>query len=260
MSVRFAGSTVIPTDFGTQPYLRTNGGIIRSGVFHDRVRYPRMLTCPKCHAGVPEGMRFCLQCGAALTVVPTPAEPPRPAARVTSPPMTAAPYATEREVLTVPLKIAPTPVIAPRAGASRGSIRPSLGDPGEEIDEEAFKKFFERPITHPGAVLCRFCKSPLDLAGDFCDQCGAPVPEAAPPGVILPKPPPAAAPLPSASPALPAAKPVQAASPAFPPRAPLPGAAPAQPPAAHPVTPPTLPAGQPPSGLVSHLKKLFKKG
>ena len=33
---------------------------------------------------------------------------------------------------------------------------------------------------------CRFCKGPLDLDGEFCEQCGAPVSEAAPSGWVKP--------------------------------------------------------------------------
>ena len=39
------------------------------------------------------------------------------------------------------------------------------------------------PRFTPGAAdkpTCRFCKGPLDLSGEFCEQCGAPVSEAAP--------------------------------------------------------------------------------
>ncbi len=49
------------------------------------------------------------------------------------------------------------------------------------------KKAFEKPVRHQdGAVVCRFCKGPLFLGGDFCEHCGAPVAEAAPPGLVPP--------------------------------------------------------------------------
>ena len=220
-------------------------------------------------------MRFCLQCGASVA----PAPPPAAAHAVPSLPVpVTAPL--QKPTPTVPLKIAATPVMAPRAGAGAEPERPSLGDPTAEVDDEALKKSFERHVTQPGAVICRFCKGPLDLAGDFCEQCGAPVSEAAPPGMIKPKPhhptPAPAAPLP------PPSKPAQAAPP---PRTPV-GSAPARqpgvpppPPAkpairtepprptptrtpvpAPPTSPPTPPAEDQPSGLMGRLKGLFKKG
>jgi len=248
-----------------------------------------MMTCPKCHSGVPEGMRFCLQCGSALMGAPPPAAPPQavnPPVRTAPPlpyispaPIPVAPPVSERDSVTVPLKIAPTPVIAPRSGSPAWQTRPSLGDQGEELDEEALKKSFERPVTHAGAVLCRFCKGPIDLSGDFCDQCGAPVAEAAPPGTLRPKPKAAALPVPPPPAPMPR-KPVEVAPPAPPPLAGVPAirssppppppnpAARPQPsnaPAARPLVPavpppPSLPAEDPPAGLVDRLKGLFKKG
>jgi hypothetical protein len=242
----------------------------------NEVRGEGMQTCPKCHAHVPQQMRFCLQCGAALS-------PPPPAARVAAPmqdgepsplaPKNVAP--PHRAVPTVPLKIAPTPVIAPRVGSGADHPPRRLSAPMVEVDDESLKKNFERPPSQPGAVLCRFCKGPLDLAGDFCDQCGAPVPEAAPPGTFKSVPQPAAPPVPPpAAPAPLPATPMQAAPPEPPPV----GSAPVDPPsAAPPLTPdpvtqpeppsptpapaaPTPPAEAPPSGLMGRLKGLFKKG
>jgi len=249
-----------------------------------------MMTCPKCHTGVPEGMRFCLQCGASVAPAPSPAapyagaDPPVPAAPMAPPaPYTAparpAPFKAPPPppgTTTVPLKIAPTPVMAPRGGAGAQYGRPSLGDQVEEIDDEALKKSFERRLVPPGAVVCRFCKGPLDLAGDFCEQCGAPVTEAAPPGTLLPKPPPAAAPAP------PPSMPAQAAPPPRPPAAstatPYPSAAPPTPPGPAPRTeatrsttptrtpapvapppPPTPTEEEEKSGLMGRFKGLFKK-
>jgi hypothetical protein len=248
-----------------------------------------MMTCPKCHAGVPEGMRFCLQCGTALTVAPQPpalpaaANPPvRPAPPlpyIAPAPLPISHPAAEKETSTVPLKIAATPVISPRSGSPAWQTRPSLGDPSEEIDEEALKKSFERPVTHAGAVLCRFCKGPIDLSGDFCDQCGAPVAEAAPPGMVGSKPkpmaPPVLSPLPAPLPgkpmeAAPVARPSVAGAPAVRPiPPPLPPKPVAHPPVPNPPStlrapgvppPPSLPAEDPPAGLVGRLKGLFKKG
>jgi hypothetical protein len=87
--------------------------------------------------------------------------------------------------------------MAPRFVPLPANARPSLGDNVQEVDDELLKKSFERPVRHqPGAVVCRFCKGPLFLGGDFCDHCGAPVAEAAPPGVTLPPRPRAPEPLP----------------------------------------------------------------
>jgi len=240
------------------------------------VRGKSMLTCPKCHVGVPEEMRFCLQCGASLAPPAPPAvprigaEPPMRAAEPVAPP---APYAApppRNASPTVSLKIAATPVMSPR---------PSLGDEMVEIDDEALKRSFARPVTHPGAVICRFCKGPLDLDGDFCEQCGAPVMEAAPPGMVKPKPQPVEPPVaPVATPPPPPSTPAVAAPPARPhaasvtgqhrlatPPAPATRTEPAyrtQPRTPVPVVPtprPTPPVEEPPSGLMGRLKGLFKK-
>ena len=48
----------------------------------------------------------------------------------------------------------------------------------------------EAPPVRPAAI-CRFCKSPLNLRAEFCEQCGAPLEEAAPPGLLEPIPKPA---------------------------------------------------------------------
>jgi hypothetical protein len=228
-----------------------------------------MLTCPRCHAGVPEGMRFCLQCGALLA-------PTAPhAAPVPQAPVSAPPQPPQKASSTVRLRIAPTPVMAPRAGVAQEHPRPSLGDDRVEIDDESLKRSFQRPVTQPGAVVCRFCKWPLDLDGDFCEQCGAPVAEAAPPGTLKPKPQPAAPPVPPPpTPAPLPSKPGQAALPARPPA----GSAPAYQPSAAPLSPakpatltepthptpapvaPTSSPIPPPPGFMGRLKGLFKKG
>lgn len=156
-----------------------------------------MRICPKCHEDVPEGMRFCLQCGASLTVTAPPATPPReagcfdaadpvaplepPAAPAGPDPVTILPR-PRRPAPTITLKIAPTPVMTPPSGAANGNARPRFRDRMLEIDDEAFEGSFVPPAAQAGAVLCRFCRGPLDLAGDYCEQCGAPVAEAAPPG------------------------------------------------------------------------------
>ena len=231
-----------------------------------------MVTCPKCHSGSPDGMRFCLQCGSSLAPPPPPQKPVaqvNPAAQVPHP-----------QTATVPLKIAATPVMSPRPGGGNLHPRPSFHDEKVEIDEEALKKSFERHVIHPGAIICRFCKGPLDLSGDFCEQCGAPVVEAAPPGVAMPKPapppPPAPTPMQAAPPQPPApapSKPVQSAPPPPPPRSsnasgvlpstttPPPGRL-APPTTSRPTPlppPPAAPEEEPSSGLMGRLKGMFKK-
>jgi hypothetical protein len=250
-----------------------------------------MLTCPKCHTVLPEGMRFCLQCGAPLATAPpsvaspssadpktlapaaarpAPHVPPAPPARVSAPPQT-----PRKTLSAAPPKIAPLPAVTPRPAAAADYARPSLGDTAAEVDDESLKKSFERPVTHPGAVLCRFCKVPLDVAADFCTHCGAPVAEAAPPGAITPKPQPAAAPaLLDDDPLSPHDKTVSVTPPAElplgnaagqrlsaalpPPEVPVALTEPLDP-TPTPVAPPP-PAEKPPLGLMGRFKRLFRKG
>lgn len=163
-----------------------------------------MLTCAKCQAGIPDGMLFCLQCGASVALTaseaanPTDAEPafsevpPTSVAAQEDPVPPTPPVLPFRQprtpASTINLKIAPTPVMAPRFTPLAANQRPSLGDTAQEVDDESLKKAFERPVRHqPGAITCRFCKGPLYLGGDYCEHCGAPVAEAAPPGVVLPR-------------------------------------------------------------------------
>jgi hypothetical protein len=271
-----------------------------------------MLTCPRCNASLPEGMRFCLQCGAPLAV-PAPAgtsaasagppldsppvssvAPPAPAPTgpaLSRPPEAApAPLAEDLRPTrpapspepTITLKIAPSVLIAPRLDAPLDRPRPKPGSEIGEVDEEALRRAFERPPVQPGTVVCRFCKGPLHLEGEYCEQCGAPVEDAAPPGVLKPKPQPAA---PVASP--PATAPTRASEIAQP--APSPGppiaSAPARPPTGSPPAPaqpaakaepmrkpplrtrapmasrapkPKLAATEPPPGLMGRLKGLLK--
>lgn len=242
--------------------------------------------CPKCKEDVPDGMRFCLQCGASLATPPAPPDawgeegdaeapeavpaPPRglPPPAPDSPPPKPAP----RVALTVPLKIAATPVITPHAGegADRGRLR--RPEPTEEIDEEFLKAALAR--TPPSdEVLCRFCKGPLDLAGDFCEQCGAPVEEAAPAGAL------------NSQPTAPPATLAPATSPSAPPGASPAGSAPPHLLEDDPLTPPvpaghaepdllaspdsgapgssappaTPPVEKHPTGFMGRLKGIFKK-
>lgn len=254
-----------------------------------------MLSCSECNTSFPEGMRFCLQCGAPLAAAAPagtseagtkppfdsppvrPAAPPAPVPLAKDLPPTRAAPAPEP---TISLKIAPSVVIAPRVDAPLDRPRPNLGPEIEEIDEEALRSAFERPPVQPGTVVCRFCKGPLHLEGEYCEQCGAPVEDAAPPGVLQPQPaapvtsPPATAPAPAsemAQPAPSAGSPVASAparpltvpppAPGLPaarakpmPRTPLRTRAPV---ASRPPTP-KLAATEPPPGLVGRLKGLLK--
>ncbi len=239
-----------------------------------------MMTCPNCHAGVPDEMRFCLQCGTPVDAAPPPDPPyvaaPEPVmaeASAAPPPQDFEPAPMppagepQKGTTTVPLKIAPTPVMSPRSWAT---VEPQhgSGEHAAELDDETLKKSFERQVIQPGAIICRFCKGPLDLDGDFCEQCGAPVSEAAPPGMVRPKPQ-AAVPPPPAPVA--SAPPPQPAPPAAPPRPPASGA-----PSELTSSRSAVPSGtvarpnltRPPapqveeqeSGLMGRLKGLFKKG
>jgi hypothetical protein len=271
-----------------------------------------MLSCPKCNSSLPEGMRFCLQCGAPLAATaPTgtsaagarpaidlppvsPAAPraPAPAGPALSRPPQAAPARLAEDLPpahpaaspepTISLKIAPSVVIAPRVDAPLDLPRPKLGLEVAEVDEEYLRRAFERPAVQPGTVVCRFCKGPLHLEGEYCEQCGAPVEDAAPPGVLKPKPqpaapvvsPPATVPGPAwemAQPAPSVGSPV-ASPPARPPTAPPPApvlpAAKAEPmhraplrtrtPLASRPPKPKLAAPEPPPGLMGRLKGLLK--
>lgn len=164
------------------------------------------MSCPKCQASIPEGMRFCLQCGAALTF-PAPSAPGP--AQADSPDFAArqadlsvanatdsiaeteadASYPAPTSPPAVPLKLSSIPPSFAPPAAPASSARIDRGDPDlEEVDDELLKKSFERRgPRRPGAVVCRFCKAPLDINGDFCDQCGAPVAEAAPEGLLKDK-------------------------------------------------------------------------
>ena len=233
-------------------------------------------------------MKFCLQCGSSLppaapsapaapTARPVPPAPPVSAAAPVPPATeTAPPKPQHKDKATVPLKIAPTPVMGPRPGSASSHPRPSLGDPKAEIDEEALKKSFERRVAQPGTVVCRFCKGPLDLDGEFCEVCGAPVTEAAPPEALKDHPHPPPPPPEPAAPAEP--RPAQATPPPHPP---TPAATAHSPDPAHaipgahtepthptPTRTPAPPAHTPPpagpeeghsSGLMGRLKGIFKK-
>ncbi len=189
-----------------------------------------MASCPQCNASLPEGMRFCLQCGAPLRETPTPEPPapadahlvqgdppfagPQPELSAPAPVRCAAPTsaqppsrhkvrtalaAAEDESDGVSVRQNPrrqppataekprvSPMAAPRSTPLDGRVPPNFRLEIPELDNEDLKRSFQKP-TQPGVIVCRFCKSPLDLDSDFCDQCGAPVLEAAPPGTVLPK-------------------------------------------------------------------------
>ena len=234
-------------------------------------------------------MRFCLQCGGAVGTAPfaqapngtadlAPGELPARPRLQQAPSALAATVPPRLPSSTINLKIAATPVMSPRAGRLAELPRPCLHDDIADIDEESLKKSFARRVARPGAVVCRFCQEPLDLGGEYCDHCGAPVAEAAPPGPLLPKAPPP-------QPALqlnddPLSPPDATANPAvsdFSPEGAAAGPPPIEPPARAPksslpvaptqLAPPQTPvypphsqsAEVPPSGLMGRLKGLFKK-
>lgn len=141
-------------------------------------------------------MRFCLQCGAALVTPVSPIAPSAQpvAARLTVDLSPVTPRPKPKVSPTSGLGIPRAPVLAPSTTLPVDPPRPSLGDPRLEIDEQLLRKSFEEPLAPPGAVVCRFCRGALNLEGDFCEHCGAPVTEAAPPGALAstshPAPPP----------------------------------------------------------------------
>ena len=239
-----------------------------------------MRPCPKCHAAIPEGMRFCLQCGASLAPASSPLAPrvspvaAKFAAAGASPASSDAPGESTRvtaqpqpypmSLPAVDLRIDAAPAFAPRAGGAVAYYeRPSLGDRTIEIDDELFKSSFEKPAAPPGAVVCRFCRAPIDVTGDFCDHCGAPMAEAAP-GVVAEPPPDVTAP----SGELPAAANVpvnHAGSAAYPPDILAEHAEPAYSlpeillsPGA-PASPLTISAKERPVSFLGRLKRLLKK-
>ena len=61
--------------------------------------------------------------------------------------------------------------IAPHLEVDAMPPEPGLAAAGE------IPRFTPHAAEEP---TCRFCKGPLDLTGEFCEQCGAPVSEAAP--------------------------------------------------------------------------------
>ena len=122
-----------------------------------------MTRCSVCRAELPLGARFCFECGAAVTTADSAASSGQPSANA----------ASEGQ-----------PSLG-RPALSSGPDRDSVLNPeGADFVEERFRK----PPLPPGTVICRFCKGPLDLEGAFCEQCGAPIEEAAPPGLVKPKP------------------------------------------------------------------------
>ncbi len=125
-----------------------------------------MGSCPKCNADLPGGLSFCLQCGAPLSPEPAPA--------------------SEKSV---PKRSGPAQPPSSPAGAGGSQARPEkLGGASPRTPAEVEYEPPRRGPAKPGEVLCRFCKFTLDLQSEFCDQCGAPVEEAAPPGLVKPKP------------------------------------------------------------------------
>ncbi len=204
-----------------------------------------MASCPKCNASLPKGVQFCLQCGAPLektappspgaTGAPKPPQPtsPAPAQQVGSKRDPSAPKPATPGPRTVPPPVPVRGGAPPPTRAKSEAPSPAVQGPKLSLLEEAEEKR-RRFSSIPGGVTCRFCKGPLDLEGDFCEQCGAPVEDAAPPGLVKPKPT--------------SAPPVGAATPPSTPREVRPGVSKAaSPPATSPKTTATPPAVKPAS-------------
>ncbi len=152
-----------------------------------------MASCPKCHADVTEGMPFCTHCGASMaTLAPdapagsVPSKPGQPSGQPEHP-------ATDEEALDLGEQIVEKPAAKPMQPSS---VSPSDGfggldleipkTPSAELDEDEDPR--RRISGAAGGIVCRFCKGPLSLEAGYCEYCGAPVEEAAPPGLIKPKP------------------------------------------------------------------------
>lgn len=162
-----------------------------------------MPACPKCNSNTPEGLTFCTQCGAHLSgeglasTKKVNVGPPKPAAVE---PETPRPVPSSSEPIRSRGKAGPAfPASSnkgPSAPAKAGSPGPKRRSPATTVSEEDTPR---RVSSAVGGAICRFCKGSLDLKGDFCDQCGAPVEEAAPPGMVKPKPEPKQTPRPEAT-------------------------------------------------------------
>src|ERR1035437_1417321 len=102
-----------------------------------------MPICPKCQSSVPDGMRFCLECGNALDVavfseMSAPlADPAVDASVAGSTPLAPTPQAARPRpspLSTVALKISPSPVISPRGDMLVDYPRRTLGPENEQVD------------------------------------------------------------------------------------------------------------------------------
>ncbi len=104
--------------------------------------------------------------------------------------------------------------------------------PPEPKAAEPVQAPVRRAAPAPPQAICRFCKGALNLQAEFCEYCGAPLEEAAPPGLLKPKP----------EPIMPAAPPVQVPKAAPAPPKPVPSVSP---PAASPRLSPSPPVQVP---------------
>ena len=142
-----------------------------------------MSFCRECGANLPEGGRFCTRCG-------TPAEEVAPRTSSAPPPVAPGRAATEPGApVARPGAAGKGPAVPPRTlkvPPSEFEDAPDLEDT-PDLDAALAERYLKQPVPE-GTVVCRFCKGPLDLTGTYCEQCGAPLEEAAPPGLIKPKP------------------------------------------------------------------------
>jgi hypothetical protein len=165
-----------------------------------------MATCAKCKASVPDWMEFCTKCGSPIpkAAPPAPVKAPLP---VPSKAATAPPPRTDPEA-TVAL-VRPAGEAKPSQPSKFEGLDVELPPPEAatvklDLEEVEARR---RASGATAEAVCKFCKGPLDLEGGFCEYCGAPLEEAAPPGFIKPKPQPAASAAPLAVPPLEGAQP-----------------------------------------------------
>lgn len=216
-----------------------------------------MASCPKCQADLLEGLSFCTQCGAPVRTATMPASQRLPDRPPVAAPAPAKPVATQPPPA-VPKPTPPSSAVKP-AGVASAAADPKKSDADVSTSppEEDKRRWVS---STPGKIPCRFCKGPLDLEGDFCEQCGAPVEDAAPPGTVKRKPQPVPSPSATPPPSLPPKGPTSSAATTAPAPPPKPAVAPPPRPKASPAAPaPRPPATVPPRPAAAPAKKASSK-